>query len=195
MFPYSYKALSSERYSELHLEFASIQPSEIECIRVWRNSQLGILRQNSEISPKEQKHYFRKEVFSECSKSHPRQILLSIRDSGRLVGYTALVHIDWSNQRAELSFLLDPQIEEGTARFLMIFGASVRLLKRLAFSELGLNRLTTETFAGRHTVVEALESQGFLEEGKLREHVLIEGLFEDSQIHGCLAKEQRSSIA
>jgi RimJ/RimL family protein N-acetyltransferase len=183
---YRYKTLPSAQYAEADLDLKPVQPSDIEAIRVWRNAQLKVLRQKEAISKPEQKRYFRNQVFADYPKVHPRQILFSIRESGQLIGYGGFVHIDWSNQRAEISFLLDPRISEGTKRYDSIFKLTLRILKRIAFSDLKLNRLFTETFSGRSSHVEVLVSSGFVEEGRLREHIFHDGKFLDSQIHAIL---------
>jgi RimJ/RimL family protein N-acetyltransferase len=183
---YKYRALSSGHYIESDLDLKPVKPSEIESIRTWRNAQLEVLRQKRAISKRQQRRYFRNEVFADYSNVYPRQILFSIRESGELIGYAGLVHIDWSNQRAEVSFLLDPRISEGTQRYTGVFKSTLRILKRVAFSDLGLNRIFTETFSGRSSHVDVLVSCGFVEEGRMREHIFHDGTFRDSQIHAIL---------
>lgn len=143
------------------------------------------------MSVHQQKKYFRREVFPEYSKTHPKQILFSIRESGEFVGYAGLVHVDWVNKRAEVSFLLKPSISEDKLLYEEIFRGTLRIMRKVGFEELGLNRIFTETYSGRLNHLEILPSCGFDEEGRMRGHVLIEGVFRDSYIHGCLANEQR----
>jgi RimJ/RimL family protein N-acetyltransferase len=175
---------------ESDLELKPVQPAEIESIRIWRNAQLAVLRQKKAISKAEQKRYFRNQVFADYSQVYPRQILFSIRESGELIGYGGFVHIDWSNQRAEVSFLLDPRISEGSVRYAAVFESTLRILKRVAFSDLGLNRIFTETFSGRSSHIDVLVLCGFIEEGRMREHIFHEGNFRDSQIHSIIKNSQ-----
>jgi RimJ/RimL family protein N-acetyltransferase len=128
-------------------------------------------------------------VFPEYVKSKPQQILLSIRERGELIGYSGLVHINWPDKRAEVSFLLNNQISEASARYNKIFKSTLSVLKRIAFFELKLNRLFTETYSVRTEHLRTLVSSGFMEEGIMRQHVFFDGEFRDSLIHGFLARD------
>ena len=93
------------------------------------------------------------------------------------------MHIAWEHKRAELSFLLDPSRAE---RYGADFAAFLRLIREMAFGEIGLQRLFTETYAMRTEHMEVLEQAGFEPEGAMRRHVLIDGRAVDAIIHGCL---------
>jgi len=62
------------------------------------------------------------------------------------------------------------------------------LIKAVAFDYLKFNRLFTETFNIRQFHISTLESNGFIREGVLKEHVIINGKYVDSIFHGCLNK-------
>ncbi|MEQ8251850.1 GNAT family N-acetyltransferase [Oceanibaculum nanhaiense] len=170
------------------LSVRAVQKAEIEAIRQWRNAQIDVLRQAEPITPEQQEAYFATHIWPQFSKARPDTILVSYREEDRLIGYGGLVHVAWAHRRAEVSFLLDPVHigdDKVVARY---FSAFLGLMKRLAFADLGLNRLCTETYAIRPNYVAMLEENGFRREGVLRQHVWIDGQPVDSILHGCLAE-------
>jgi RimJ/RimL family protein N-acetyltransferase len=167
-----------------------ISNENIEQIRTWRNRQLHVLRQSKEISKSEQVEYFEKFVFSEYLKNEPSQILFEIYSSSNFIGYGGLVHIDWHVSRAEISFLLDPDIEEGGSEYLRIFDHFLKLTQEVAFNNLELNRLFTETFQFRRKHINVIEGNKFTLEGTLRDHCIQNGKLANSLIHGKLRSER-----
>ena len=184
-----YVVMPTPSLSDGVLDIRAVQPSDIDAIRQWRNAQMDVLRQTAPISAEGQKRYFAERVWSELESSEPSQILLAIESDGVLIGYVGLVHISWPNRRAEVSFLLTPELEKKPDALTALFSRFLALLKQLAFEDLGLRRLCTETFAHRTRHIAILEASGFRYEGCLREHVLIDGKPTDSLTHGLLAGE------
>jgi len=174
------------------VDVRAVQPADIEAIRQWRNTQMDVLRQTAPISPEEQERYFAEHVWSQIASSEPSQILLALESAGVLIGYGGLVHISWPNRRAEVSFLLTPDLEKKSDELVALFSRFLALMKQLAFEDLGLRRLCTETFAHRTRHIQILEASGFRCEGRLREHVLIDGKPTDSFAHGLLASEWKN---
>jgi RimJ/RimL family protein N-acetyltransferase len=169
------------------LSVRAVQLVDIEAIRQWRNAQIDVLRQSEPITPEQQEAYFATHIWPQFDSPQPDTILVSYREGDRLIGYGGLVHVAWAHQRAEVSFLLDPvhiRDDKTVARY---FGAFLGLMKGLAFADLGLNRLCTETYAIRPHYIAMLEENGFRHEGVLRQHVWIDGQPVDSVLHGCLA--------
>lgn len=171
------------------LTLRAIDPEDIELIRQWRNSQLDVLRQTAPISSVEQVRYFTEFIWPEKLIIHPKQLLLAIEHKNQLIGYGGLVQIAWLDKRAEVSFLLSPSLESIQVDRTFIFSSFLRLLQELAFKDLGLTRLWTETYAQRTEHILTLESSGFRLEGCLRSHVIISGEPTDSLLHGMLADE------
>ncbi|MNP74955.1 hypothetical protein D3C76_1719150 [compost metagenome] len=89
--------------------------------------------------------------------------------------------------------MLTPELEKQSDVLKQLFSRFLALLAQLAFEELGLRRLCTETFEHRVLHIETLEASGFRYEGCLREHVLIDGRPTDSMVHGLLALEWNSA--
>lgn len=185
--PVTYACMPNPVLEAGSLSVRAVQKTEIEAIRQWRNAQIDVLRQAAPITPEQQEAYFARHIWPQFDSPQPDTILVSYRQEDRLIGYGGLVHVAWAHRRAEVSFLLDPVHigdEKVVARY---FGAFLGLMKRLAFADLGLNRLCTETYAIRPHYVAMLEENGFRREGVLRQHVWIDGKPVDSILQGCLA--------
>ena len=183
---FRYKILQQTNLSLGKITFRPIQLDQIEQIRLWRNAQKKILRQTKEISKYEQKCYFRDKVFTQLDIHFPAQILIGIEWRGKFVGYGGLVHIDWNSRKAEVSFLLDTEIREESKLFIEIFSSYLSLIQIMAFEHLALNRIYTETYSFRTSVISTLNANDFLLEGTLRKSYFWEGRFFDSLIHSKL---------
>jgi RimJ/RimL family protein N-acetyltransferase len=187
-----YRVMPTPTLSDGVLEVRAVQPGDIEAIRQWRNAQMDVLRQTAPISPEQQAHYFAEYVWPQTESLEPSQVLVALERAGVLIGYGGLVHISWANRRAEVSFLLTPELEKNSDELITLFSRFLDLMKQLAFDDLGLRRLSTETFAHRTRHIATLEASGFCCEGRLREHVLIDGKPTDSFAHGLLAFEWKN---
>jgi carbamoyl-phosphate synthase large subunit len=174
------------------LMLRSVEPRDIEAIRQWRNTQMDVLRQNSVITFLEQKKYFDENIWPEKASNKPKQILLGIEKDGELIGYGGLVHISWDFRRAEISFLLKPSLEKDRENLQDIFSRYLFMIQELAFEDLQLHKLTTETYGQRIVHIQILEATGFKIEGRLREHVIVGGEFKDSLVHSVLSNEWKS---
>jgi len=155
-----------------------------EPIRRWRNAQLSVLRQMEPLSDVQQDQYFANIVEPQFTQEFPTQIMFGFLQGGELIGYGALVHIHWGDHRAEVSFLTNPDRLEPIT-FASDWTTYLTLLKPVA-QEIGLHKLTTETYSLRSDLVPILEANGFVQEGVLREHHFVNGIFTDSHVHGCL---------
>lgn len=152
---------------------------------------MDILRQSSVITTEQQSDYYAAEVWPAMALPYPPNILLIYEEKGRPVGYGGLVHIAWEHRRAEVSFLLAPDLAGASDEYARYFGVFLDLIKELAFKDLRIDRLFTETYAMRRHHISVLEANGFLLEGVMRQHVVVEGRSMDSLIHGCLASDER----
>jgi RimJ/RimL family protein N-acetyltransferase len=172
------------------MSLTAVQPEHIESIRQWRNEQMDVLRQAHPISPDEQATYFERMIWPDMDSSTPRQILVSIHLNSEFIGYGGIVHLSWTDMRGEVSFLIRTELMKDPATVDRLFSDYLTLIKQLAFRDLGLRRLSTETFAHRTDIIPLLERNGFVREGRMREHVLVNGVPTDSLIHGCLAHDE-----
>jgi RimJ/RimL family protein N-acetyltransferase len=181
-----YRCLPQEVVTDGTYALVTVQDAHIESIRQWRNAQIDVLRQAAPILPEQQVAYYAQHIWPALEQPRPANILLSILQGDRLIGYGGLVHMAWEHRRAEVSFLLDSALAAEPVAYGRHFVAYLGLLKRLAFEQLGLHRLTTETYAFRDSTIQVLEQCGFRQEGRLREHVRIGERWVDALVHGCL---------
>jgi RimJ/RimL family protein N-acetyltransferase len=159
---------------------------DLAAIMHWRNEQLDVLRGRAPLTPADQDAYWRDVVEPGFSEDRPRQILLTYLHGAGRIGYGGLVHIAWEDRRAEVSFLDAPERAADPAVYGRDLSTWLRLLRRVAFGGLGLQRLFTETYDLRPQHVALLEAGGFEPEGRMRRHVIIRGRPVDSLLHGCL---------
>lgn len=173
------------------LSISAVQPAHIEAIRQWRNAQMDVLRQAHPISVEDQIAYFDRAIWPDMDSAQPKQILVSLFENSIHIGYGGLVHVSWPDLRGEVSFLLNPDHVSDAANYETCFSGYLDLVKVLAFEELGLRRVFTETYAHRTAHIAILERNGFQLEGRMRGHVRIDGRPVDSLIHGLTTYDER----
>ncbi len=182
-----YKVLSSADFKLDKLVIKTIDDSHIQQIRVWRNQQIDILRQNQIITEDCQVQYFDTHIFPLFESSNPVQVLFNCFYEDKFIGYGGIVHISYENKIGEISFLLDPKISNNQF-YESVFILFLELMDKIAFYELGLNKLFTETFSTRVMHVNILEKAGYLREGIRKSHVILNGRVADIYLHGKLSK-------
>ena len=167
----------------------AVQDKDIEDIRLWRNSQVSVLRQPSPITREQQINYYTDKIFPSMHQKEPNNILISFHFMGELIGYGGLVHISWEDRRGELSFLLNPVLTKNKKQYKENHMVFLKLITDLAFNKLGFNKIFTETWATRKDHIKNLECFGFQLEGRLKSHVIINGELEDALMHRVLLTE------
>ena len=70
------------------------------------------LRQENLLTREAQKKYFNEVVYKLFEKDNPEQILFSYTENGKCIGYGGLVHINWYDKNAEISFVMDTELEK-----------------------------------------------------------------------------------
>lgn len=166
-----------------------LRHEDMENIRQWRNAQIEMLRQNHPITIAEQEAYFNTVVTPGFLEEKPRQMLFSFLFNDECIGYGGLTNIDWEAMRAEISFLLNPERVIDKKAYSRDFTHFLNLVIEMAFNDLYLHRLFTETFEYRVDHIKTLEHLGFHWEGTMHEHIYKKNQWHNSQIHGLLAKE------
>lgn len=182
--PSGYLILQKEKYAAGDFVATAIDASYIQQIREWRNQQLHILRQNQPVSPEEQVTYFNTHVFSELGSKQPSQVLFNYFYKGDFIGYGGIVHISYTDLTGEISFLLGP--EQNSSFYETAFLHFLQLMDEVAFADLKLEKLFTETFDTRIENVSVLERAGYTREGVLHSHKVINGKRSDVYLHGKL---------
>lgn len=108
--------------------------------------------------------------------------------NGDPVGFVWLFYVSDVNGTAEIGYWIEPA-ETGQG-----YGTeAARLCLRYAFDERNLRRVTARVFEGNDASVRILETLGFREEGRLREHYYVDGAYVDALRYGLLEDEYRES--
>jgi hypothetical protein len=139
-----------------------LREEDIFLIKRWRNEQIDILRQKKPLSDDEQTKYYNEVIRPLFKEGEPDQILFSFLQEDTCIGYGGLVHIDWLKREAEVSFLVDMKRAENAQLYRRDFGIYLSLIQLIAFEELQLDRIFTETYAVRPVHVAILEDSGFV---------------------------------
>lgn len=183
-FPDRYKIMPGNLYSINEYDLVPIRYEDRLNIMRWRNEQIHHLRQKEPLTEKQQDQYFSKVVSKLFEEEYPSQILFSYLENGICIGYGGLVHIDWYNKNAEISFIIDPILEKEYFNF--HWKNYLSLLYKYAFEELNLHKIYTYAFDIRPHLYPALEEGGLVFETRLKEHCLFNGEYKDVVIHSKL---------
>ena len=183
-----YKILKKSTYNEKNLFLRTISLSHMEKIRKWRNEQINILRQQKKIHSSEQTEYYHNIIYPEFNSLKPKNILFAIYNKNKLIGYGGMVYISWDHKRSEISFLLDSKIKENTTNFHNCFISFISLIFKIAFNELQLNKIYTETFENRIKLIKTIEKIGFKNEGILKQQYF-KNQYISSFIHSYINKK------
>lgn len=153
-------------------------------IKEWRNCQMDVLRQKRILTDEDQTNYYNTFILPSFSQTQPKIMLFSFLEKGICIGYGGLTNIDWEHKRIELSFMMNDERASVENLYISDFTAFITLIKKIVFEELKFNRIFTETYDFRPLHIQILEKNGFKLEGRMKEHVFINGMFIDSLIHG-----------
>ncbi|NPA46981.1 MAG: GNAT family N-acetyltransferase [Chlorobi bacterium] len=168
-----YKPLNRQTFSFGEYSIVPIRDEDKYDIMRWRNEQIYHLRQKEPLTREQQEAYFRNVVDKLFEREKPDQLLFSFLKNGKLIGYGGLVHIDWENHTAEVSFIMDTALEE--TEFEQNWQRFIHLLKKPAFDELGFHSVYVYAFDLRPHLYPALEKAGFQFTRRLKNEVQIEG--------------------
>lgn len=147
----------------------------------WRNEQLYHLRQQKPLTTEDQENYFSIVITKLFAQEQPNQILFSYLENGICIGYGGLVHINWADKNAEISFVMDTQLEK--EYFSKHWSTYLGLIEQVAYSELNLHKIFTYAFDLRPHLYDVFEANGFRKEAVLKEHCLFGNNFIDVIIH------------
>tara|TARA_B100001093_G_scaffold506578_1_gene565723 strand:- start:261 stop:767 length:507 start_codon:yes stop_codon:yes gene_type:complete len=166
----------------MRIKYRKLKLDDSEKIRIWRNKQLSILRQNRIINKDQQFTYFKKEILSRNDKIK----LFAIDLDKNLIAYGGLVNISKDFGTAEISFIANKKISHNSKFYEILFGNFLDFIKKYSFKKKNLRRLFTETYSFRKKHIKILEKYGFKLEGVMKKHVLKNNRIYDSLIHGKL---------
>ena len=181
-----YKILKGKAFTLGSYSISSVLMEDALSIMKWRNEQIDALRQKSPLTREAQLSYFNNLASKDYENTKPDQILVSFFLDKTLIGYGGLVHCDWDYQRAEVSFLLDTVRTKNAKQYAQEMEIFFNLIQNLSFRFLNFHKLTTESYSHRKHHVGIIESCGFMRDGVLREHALVNGKWVDSIVCSCL---------
>ena len=183
-YPNSYKILNKQVFTQGSYSIVPIRYEDRFIIMKWRNEQIYHLRQSEPLTIEKQNSYFDNVVSQLFEQEKPTQLLFSYLENDICIGYGGLVHINWIDKNAEISFIMNTELEKN--EFHKHWGIFLELLEQLAFKELKLHKLYTYAFDLRPHLYEAIELKGYQKEAILKEHCFFEGKYKDVIIHSKL---------
>lgn len=185
-FPDSYIVLEKSIFVNGKYSIVPIRYQDRFNIMQWRNEQIYHLRQNSLLKEEDQENYFQNVVAKLFEQEFPNQILFSYLKNGICIGYGGLVHINWIDKNAEISFIMKTELEQND--FKKHWGVYLDLIEEVAFENLCLHKLFVYAFDLRPHLYNAIEEKDYYKEATLKEHCFFNDKYIDVVIHSKLAK-------
>lgn len=179
--PTKYRILEKNEYQFGEYRIAPINITLAKNIMYWRNEQMHHLRQSELLTKDGQLAYFQDVIKPLFYEDRPKQILFAFYHEDQPVGYGGLVHINYTDQNAELSFVMKTDLQD--LYFEEFWNRYLTLIKQPAFKELKLRKIYTYAFDVRERLYPALESAGFTLDARLSDHCEVNGEFRDVLIH------------
>jgi len=176
-----YKALHNQVFSQEDFAIVPIRYEDRMSILEWRNEQIYHLRQNKILTEDDQEKYFKNVVDLLFDQEKPNQILFSYLQNDICIGYGGLVHINWIDKNAEISFIIKTKLEQSYfSEHWIIF---LKLIEQVAFQDIKLHKISTYAFDLRPHLYPVLEKAGFEKEATLKEHCFFDNNYIDVIIH------------
>lgn len=189
----SYKVLEKKKISSGEYSIVPIRSEDRYNIMEWRNEQMYHLRQSELLTKEKQDTYFDSVISLLFEEDKPGQILFSYLKGEDCVGYGGLVHINWTDRNAEISFIMNTALEKENFEFHWV--NFLNLLEVVAWKDLNLHKIYTYAFDLRSHLYPALEKAGFSLETTLVEHSFFDGQFIDVKVHSKFNKKNKIRLA
>ena len=176
-----YAILNTQIFSSGKYSIVPLRDEDKYDIMKWRNEQIYHLRQNEPLTTEKQEWYFSNVVAHLFDKEKPTQILFSYLENDVCIGYGGLVHINWVDKNAEISFIINTALEKDFFEF--HWTTYLGLIEKVAFEELNLHKIYTYSFNLRPHLYPILQKNNYQQEAMLHNHCLFEGKFKDVFFH------------
>lgn len=176
-----YKCLNQ---NEFHFNEYRIVPIRFEDrldIMKWRNEQIYHLRQAKPLTLEDQNAYFEHVVSKLFDQEKPQQLLFSFLKEEVCIGYGGLVHINWIDKNAEISFIMDTELEANY--FEENWSIYLNLIEKLAFEVMSFHKLFVYAFDLRPHLYTMLTKNNYFLDAKLKDHCRFNDNFIDVIIH------------
>ena len=181
IFPNVYNCLSQNEFVIEDYKLVPIRYEDRLAIMKWRNEQIYHLRQEKPLTTQDQDHYFNTVVAKLFNQTEPNQILFSYLENDVCIGYGGLVHVNWIDKNAEISFVMNSNLEKYSFQF--HWETYLSLIEKVAFRELNFYKIFTYAFDLRPKIYKALENMNYTREAVLKEHCFFDGKYKDVIIH------------
>ena len=182
-----YKVLNKQVFSLGEYSIVPIRIEDRYDIMQWRNEQIYHLRQDKPLTKENQDKYFDKVINKLFEEDKPNQILFSYLKNDECIGYGGLVHINWVDKNAEVSFVMKTSLE--SSYFEINWIEYLKLIEQIAFKELNLHKLFVYAFDLRPHLYKALERSDYFFDARLKDHCFIQGVYKDVVIYSKCSKE------
>jgi len=177
----NYTALNKQVYKNGAFSLVPLRFEDRYDIMKWRNEQLYHLRQAKPLTEEDQDIYFNKVVAKLFDREQPDQILFSFLKDAKCIGYGGLVHINWIDKNAEISFIMASELE--VIQFEENWTSYLTLIEDVAFAELRMHKIYTFAFDLRPRLYQVLEDCDFKLEAELVDHCFFNGSYKNVVIH------------
>ena len=124
----------------------------------WRNEQIYHLRQEKLLTEIDQENYFKNVVNKSFDQEKPNQLLFSLIKNDLCIGYGGLVHMNWNDKNAEISFIMDTKLEK--KYFSTNWKIFLKLIEKVAFIELNFHKIFTFAIDLRPNLFPVIEDVG-----------------------------------
>lgn len=186
-FSNKYKCLTQNKYTNGKYKIVPLRYKDRLDIMKWRNQQIYHLRQAEPLFVKDQNYYFDSVIAELFSQVEPNQILFSFLENDICIGYGGLVHINWVDKNAEVSFIMETSLEK--EYFDKMWSKFLNLIEQVAFKKLKFHKIYVYAFDLRQHLYTTLENNKFIKEAVLKEHCFYENEFIDVVIHSKFYKK------
>jgi len=177
----TYKCLKTNKFTVGDYSILPIRDCDKYDILKWRNEQIYHLRQSDILTKEKQDLYFLDSVGKLFVQEKPNQLLFSFFVNNIFIGYGGLVHIDWNNLNAEISFLTDTIRTNDILLFERDFRNFLFLIFKVSFDELNFIKIHTSVYdiQERDIYITSITEMGFVKEAQFNKHVLKDGQYKN----------------
>ena len=176
-----YKILNKHLFKSNEYCIVPIREEDKFKIMKWRNEQIYHLRQTNPLTKPNQNDYFENVIKKQFSETNPNQLLFSFLKNDNCIGYGGLVHINWVDKNAEISFIMNTKFEK--EQFFQLWSSFLTLIEIVAFDELKFHKIFTYAFDLRPDLYKVLEECNYKNDAILKEHCLYKKKYIDVVIH------------
>lgn len=188
----AYKILNSQIFKNENYSIVPIRFEDRYDIMNWRNDQIYHLRQRKLLTKASQDKYFIEIVDKLFDLKKPDQVLFSFLRNQNFVGYGGLVHINFDDKHAEISFVMNTSLEK--EYFYEFWFTYLSLIEEVAFNEMGLIKIFVYAFDLRSKLYDVLIDSSYIQEARLKKHYLFNGKFIDVLIYSKFRNSENSDF-